>query len=298
MTTQPKQNQSTLILLLLLLITSLGVNIYQYNSHSTTVVNHGMVVDSLDNAIVNIDRELEGVSLELEKYRGIAGNLDTLLNDATDKLAAQEATIKKLRSTEKNSSKLNKALNAKLDELYKLRDEYLEKIDILLAENQALKNENAALTSSVNDLNDQKNLLEGKVLKASQLKVEYVKMGSFKKKGNGKYSESVLAKRTNKIDACFTIMDNKIAPAGDKMAYLVITAPNGKPLLGFTKAEFKSSEGQTVFATATQKVNYNGEKQDLCLAYENDERILESGTYTIEIYMEGSLVHQSAYILR
>lgn len=298
MNTQPKQNRSTLLVLLLLLIASLGANIYQYKNHSTAVTAHGNQVDSMVNARVDIERELASVSMELEKYRGIAGNLDTLLNDATDKLAAQEAMIKKLRATEKDSQKLKVALNAKLAELYKLRDEYLEKIDALMAENQALKNENAALNNSVTDLNEQKNLLEGKVLTASQLKVEYVKMGSFKKKGSGKFTESVLAKRTNKIDACFTIMDNKITPAGDKMAYLVIVAPDGKPLLGYTKAEFKNTDGETVFATASQKVNYTGEKQNLCLAYENDERILESGTYTIEIYMEGSLVHQSAYILR
>jgi predicted nucleic acid-binding Zn-ribbon protein len=298
MTTEPNKNKSTLTILLLLLIASIGVNIYQYKSHSSAVVSHINMVDSLKNDQANVERELTSVSMELEKYRGIAGNLDTLLNDANGKLAAQEAKIRKLLSSEKNSQKLSAELKVQLAELYKLRDEYLEKIDVLLAENQALKNENADLNESVNDLNEQKNLLESKVLTASQLKVEYVKMASFKKKGSGRFTESVLAKLTNKIESCFTIMDNKISTSGDKMAFLVIVAPNGKPLLGFTKAEFKNAQGETVFATASQKVNYTGEKQNLCLAYENDERILESGTYTIEIYMEGSLVHQSAYILR
>ena len=298
MTAPEKQNKSTLTLLLLLLITSIGVNIYQYNSHSKSVTTHNNQMDSLYNEKVDVDRELANVSLELEKHRGIAGNLDTLLDDANSKIAAQEAKIRSLLGSQGRMSKMTKELKAELEVLYKLRDEYLDKIDALLAENQALKNENANLTSTVGELNEQKNLLEGKVLTASQLKVEYVKMGSFKKKSSGKYTESALAKRTNKIESCFTIMDNKVTPNGDKMAYLVITAPNGKPLMGYTKAEFKNADGENVFATASQKVNYTGSKQDLCLAYENDERILEAGTYTIDIYMDGVLVHQSSYILR
>lgn len=293
-----KQNRSTLTLVLLLLIASLGANVYQWKNHSTTVVQYGAEVDSLITARVNVERELTSVGMELEKYRGIAGNLDTLLNDANDKIALQEAKIRKILSEEKDLGKRNKKLNTELEELRKLRDEYLEKIDGLMAENEKLKAENSNLNSQVSSLSEQKNLLEGKVATASQLKVEYVKVASFKKRSSGKYAESVLAKRTNKIETCFTLMDNKVAGAGDKMIYLVITAPNGKVLMGTTKAQFTDANGATIDATANQKVSYTGDKQDLCLAFENDERILEAGTYTINVYAENVLVHQSTYMLK
>ncbi|OYU96458.1 MAG: hypothetical protein CFE21_08685 [Bacteroidetes bacterium B1(2017)] len=293
-----KQNRNTLTLLLLLLITSLGANFYQWKNHSTTVITHGTEVDSLINARVEVERELTSITMELEKYRGIAGNLDTALNDAKGQIAAKEAEIRKLFATEKNLEKLNKKLKVQMEELRKLRDENLEKIDVLMAENQKLKEENSSLNSTVNNLNEQKNMLEGKVATASQLKVEYVKVNSFKKKGSGKFVESVLAKRTNKIESCFTLMDNKVAGPGDKMIYLVITAPDGKVLMGFTKAQFTDSDGKTVDATASQKVTYTGDKQDLCLAFENDERILEAGTYTINVYAENVLVHASSYLLK
>ncbi|MBU3662613.1 MAG: hypothetical protein FGM41_05370 [Bacteroidetes bacterium] len=298
MAEQQKSNKNSLSLLLLLLITSIGANIYQWKTHSTTVVQHGSDVDSLVNARNEVERELTAVTMELEKYRGIAGNLDTLLNDANARIVEQELRIRKLMSGEKDLTKLSKNLKKEIAALHKLRDEYLEKIDGLMAENEALKKENANLNTQVINLNEQKNLLEGKVMTASQLKVEYVKIGSYKKRGNGKMVESVLAKRTNKIESCFTIMDNKVATNGDKMVYQVITAPNGKPLMGNTKAEFKTSEGEKVFATSSQKVNYTGAKQDLCLSYENDERILEAGTYLVDVYVEGTLVHQSTYILK
>ncbi|MFY8021221.1 MAG: hypothetical protein ACOVP1_08485 [Bacteroidia bacterium] len=295
---EQKQNRSSLILLLLLLVGSVGFNIYQFKNHSTTVIEHGTQVDSLINARVEVERELAGISVELEKYRGIAGNLDSLLNDANGKIEAQENKIRKLIAGEKDLNKLNKKLKAELEELRKLRDEYLEKIDGLMAENKALKEENSNLNTQVTDLNQQKNLLEQKVTTASQLKAEYIKVNSFKKRSSGKYVESVLAKRTNKLEACFTIMDNKVAGTGDKMIYLRIVAPNGKVLMGFTKASLKTVDGETVDATASQKIDYRGEKQDLCLAFENEERILESGTYLVEVYIENTLVHQSNYTLK
>jgi FtsZ-binding cell division protein ZapB len=293
-----KQNRNTLTLVLLLLVTSIGANFYQWKNHSTEVVVHGTEVDSLINARVEVERELTSVGMELDKYRGIAGNLDTLLNDVNGKIALQESKIRALLASEKNSSKLSKSLKAEMEVLRKLRDEALEQIDVLMAENKKLKEENSNLSSEVSSLSDQKNLLEGKVATASQLKVEYVKMTSFKKKSSGKYTESVLAKRTNKIESCFTLMDNKVAGTGDKMIYLVINAPNGKVLMGFTKAQFVDANGQTIDATASQKVAYTGEKQDLCLSFENDERILEPGTYTINVYAENVLVHQSTYVLK
>jgi DNA repair exonuclease SbcCD ATPase subunit len=295
---EQKQNRSTLILLLLLLVGSVGFNIYQFKNHSTTVVEHGTQVDSLINARVEVERELAGITMELEKYRGIAGNLDSLLNDANGKMEAQEAKIRKLIAGEKDLGKLNKKLKSELEELRKLRDEYLEKIDGLMAENKALKEENSNLNTQVTDLSQQKNLLEQKVTTASQLKAEYIKVNSFKKRGSGKYVESVLAKRTNKLEACFTILDNKVASTGDKMIYLRIVAPNGKVLMGFTKASLKTVDGENIDATASQKIDYNGEKQDMCLSFENEERILESGTYLVEVYIENTLVHQSNYTLK
>jgi predicted nucleic acid-binding Zn-ribbon protein len=293
-----KNNRSSLLLLLLLLIGSVGFNVYQFNNHKTTVVQHSNEVDSLITVRIDVERELASTEMELEKYRGIAGNLDTLLNEANGKIAEKENKIRSLIAKEKNSAKLSKKLKAELAELKELRDEFLDKIDVLMAENKKLKEDNAQLNTALGDVTQQKNMLEQKVTTASQLKAEYVKVASFKKKNSGKFVESVLAKKTNKMEACFTVMDNKVSGTGDKMVYLRIMAPNGKPLMGNTRAELKTADGETVDATASQKINYTGEKQNICLNYENDERILEGGTYTIEVFIENTLVHSSSYVLR
>ncbi len=294
-----KSSRSASYLLLLLLLGSIAVNVYQWKSHNTTVIVHENVVDSMISVRVELEKELATTGVELEKYRGMSAQLDSLLNDANNEIAKQEIKIRKLIASETNAKALGKKLEKELAALRKLRDEYLEQIDQLITENKELKAKNDELNTAITNLSEDKKSLQKTVATASQLKAEYIKVSSFKKRGSGKYVESSIAKRTNKIDVCFTVMDNKVAPAGERMLHLVIKEPTGKILAGYTKAAFNEAEtGNELSATASMKINYNGEKQDACLHYENDERILTSGNYNIEVYIDGTLVATSAYFLK
>jgi predicted nucleic acid-binding Zn-ribbon protein len=297
MSTTNKNSKPSLIIGLLLLL-SIAANVYQFNNHTTTVVSCESRIDSMLVVRVELERELSSMEMELEKYRGIAGNLDSLLNDANAQIAEQERKIRKLLSKEKDIDKLNKKLNAELAELRKMRENYLERIDQLITENNLLKSQNEALTQSVQSLNEDKKNLQQKVTVASELKAEYVKVASFKKKSSGRYVESAIAKRTNKIEVCFSVMDNAVAQTGDKMAYIVITEPGGKILGGLTKSEFTGTNGETLNSTASYKFTYDGSKQYICMAYENDQRLLAPGSYMVDVYLDGKLVNSSVFNLK
>lgn len=294
---EKSNNKNGLILLLLLLLGSLGFNVYQYKNHTTTIISHGNEVDSLNNVRIEVERELVSTTMELEKYRGIASNLDSLLTDANGKIYNQEQKIRNILRTEKDANKLNSKLKEELEKLKALRDEYLEKIDALMVENGTLKAQNKELTNTLTNLDNEKSKLEKTVETASVLKVEYVKVATFKKKSSGKLVESNLAKRTNKIETCLTVMDNKVANKGDRFIYLRIVSPNGKPLAGINKGTVNYN-GETLECTSNIKIDYQNEKQNICLAYEGDERNLESGTYQIEVFIDNNLVHSSSYILK
>ena len=295
---EQKKNNTTSVILIILLLLSLIFNVYQMKNHSTTVVTYDTKIDSMIVVRVDLEREMATTNVELEKYRGISANLDTLLNEANKKVEMQERKIRSIISKEKDVNNLNKKLKAELEELRSMKDEYLEKIDQLVTENKALKSKNEELNTSVTNLSEENKNLTGKVGVASQLKAEYIKVASFKKKNSGKYVEASIAKRTNKIDVCFKVMDNKIAQPGDKMLYIVIKEPTGKILAGMSKAEFKTEKGEDVAATASYKISYTGEKQDVCLTFETEERNLTSGTYNIDSYIEGTLVANSSYLLK
>lgn len=294
---EKKESKITIYLILALLLLSLGFNAYQWSNHSTTVITYDTKIDSMITVRIDLEKELATSTVELDKYRGISANLDTLLNDANDKIAAQEKRIRSIIAKEKDATKLNKKLKEELEALRLMKDEYLEKIDQLITENKELKAKNEELNTTVTSLSEEKKNLQGKVGIASQLKTEYVKVSTFKKKSSGKYVEASLAKRTNKIDVCFTVMDNKIAQPGDRMLYVVIKEPTGKILAGSSKATFNDEQGTELLATASYKVNYTGEKQNVCVNYENDQRVLVSGSYNIDIYIDGTLVAHTTHSL-
>jgi predicted nucleic acid-binding Zn-ribbon protein len=282
----------------ILLLLSVGLNVYQWINRTTIVNTFEQKVDTLVYERVNVEKELADSKAELEKYRGISSNLDSLLNEAQAKIDEQGKKIRQLGVTQKNSKELNEQLKKQLADLQSLRDEYLGRIDSLLMLNKQLTAEKEQLSTHVESLS--KNL-ETTVATASVLKAEYLKVSSFKRRGNGKYTETALAKRTNKLDVCFDILDNKIAKKGEKNIYMKITEPGGKPVGNRATGSnvFKTSSGEEVMYASTKVIDFDGTKQNLCMSYEEqDDKMFAPGTYMVEIYIDGNLSGAASYVLR
>ncbi|MBL7924295.1 MAG: hypothetical protein JNL88_08855, partial [Bacteroidia bacterium] len=138
--------------LLVLLLASLGLNAWLFTSKSSMQEDHRQEKENLVTANLDIEKELNDTYAELNQYKGINSRLDSLLQEANGKVDEQKARIEDLRKKEGNSSRLNKQLQQELAELKKLRDEYLERIDALLVENEQLKKEKNELSSTVETL--------------------------------------------------------------------------------------------------------------------------------------------------
>jgi len=293
---EPKKGKGTLWLILFLL--SFLLNIYLWWNRTTIINNYEGKVDTLIVERVNVEKELGDTKNELEKYRGISANLDSLLNQAQAQVEEQEKKIKNITKSEKNSVELNRKLQEQLKNLQSLRDDYLGRIDSLLIANKQLQADKEQLTTHVESLS--KNL-ETTVATASVLKSEYIKVQSFKRKSSGKYVESALAKRTHKLTVCFDVLDNKIAKTGEKTVYMKITEPGGKAVGNKStgSSSFKTASGEEVMYAASTTLNYAGAKQNICMDYEEQQdKMFPPGTYMIEIYIDGNLSGAGSYVLR
>ncbi len=296
-TAPEKKGDKKAIWIILLAISGI-FNIYQWQNNNSVVESYEVKNDSLVSAKMDIEKELGETYQELNQYKGINERLDSLLAEANTNIDSQKARIEKLLKNEKNSASLNKKLKAELAELKTLRDEYLDKIDKLLVENEQLKKDKEELTSTVENLS--KNL-ESTVNQASVLKSEYMKVKTYKKRGNSKFVETAMAKRTNKMEVCFSVLDNKIAKAGERDVYLRIVEPGGKTMGARSEGSntFKmANSGEEVQFTSSIKMTYDASKQDLCLHWEEADRVFSPGTYVIEIYIDGNLSGATSYVLK
>ena len=291
-----KSNKGRFWIVLLLL--SVVLNVYQWRNHSTSVNMYEQKVDTLVVERVNVEKELSDARSELEKYRGISANLDSLLNEAQAKIDEQSKKIKAIGASQANLKTMNKQMQDQLADLRILRDDYLGRIDSLLMVNKQLVTEKEQLSGQNTALS--KNL-ENTVAAASVLKSEYIKVKSFKRRGNGKYVETALAKRTHKLEICFDILDNKITKQGDKIVYLKITEPGGKPVGNRStgSGSFTMPSGEEIMYATSSTINFVGAKQNLCMPYEEQEdKKFAAGTYLIEVYIDGNLSGAGSYVLR
>lgn len=282
----------------ILLILSLLGNVYQWWNNSSTIETYQAKNDTLVNARADAERELAAAYDELNKFKGQNEKMDSLVMEANSKMDEQREKIKELLGKEQNTKKLNKKLTAEIEMVKKLRDQYLEKIDELLVENENLKQDKANLATTIETIS--KNL-EATVNTASVLKSEYVKVKTYKKKSSGKYSETAMAKRTNKMEVCFSVLENKIAKAGEKTIYLKIVEPGGKTMGSRSEGSstFKvNGSAEEVQFTDMKKIDYTNEKQDVCMNWEENERIFTPGTYLIEIYSDGNLSTAASYVMK
>lgn len=293
---QQRPSRVTTIILVIALLASLGGNLYQYNRGQTTVTTYESKVDTLETARTEIETELNATYAELEKYKGQNAQLDSVLTEANQKVDEQKTRINQILKTVKNKDELNKKLQDELAELRKMKDEYVDKIDSLMVANQQLTSERNDLHTRVDSLNRN---LETTVTTASALKAEYIKANTFKKRGSGKFTETAMAKRTNKVDVQFKILENKIAKPGEKTVYMRIIEPGGK-VLG-NKSEGSKTfkvDGEDMLYTNSATLQYANASQDMTLSWEEQSRDFAAGTYNIEIYVDNKLAGSSTFILK
>jgi len=290
---EQKNNKGIVILLLVLLIGSIGMNFFLWSSKNKEITVIQNKVDTLVVNNTNLEVDVKSKVAELEVFRGKNDSLNHVIDQGVAKIQGMESEIAVLKKQSKGNSAKKKELEAKIAELDKLTEEYLERIDQLVTENKLLKKENDDLTTNLTAANSDKANLQDKVNTASVLRTEYVKVTPMKKKLiNGKLEETAIAKKVVKFNADFSVMDNKVAPAGKKTVYLRIVAPDGKVIGGpeASSGKFKNAKGEDLQFTTSKDIDYTGAKTDLNMEYnETSKAMFVPGNYTVEIYVDGNL---------
>ena len=91
---------------------------------------------------------------------------------------------------------------------------------------------------------------------------------------------------------CFTILENRIAPVGDKTLHLRITDPTGRVL---------PDESGDAELSASRTIDYARERLDACIFYngaDGNGTCLEAGTYLVEILEGTEVVGTTDLVLR
>ena len=267
---------------------------------NTILKNAGVIEDSDDEALRS-----NLVSL-LDQY----DNIEIENQDMQDSIDSQRNRINALLEEVDGLKNKNKRDWGKIYKLKKetetLRDimkGYIHTIDSLNTLNGNLQKTIIIKDDKINMVSNERDKVKNELDKTKNI----VALGSVLQTGgvtstaiivkrSGKQTETTRARRTNMIKSCFTIIENKIAEAGNKDIIMTVIDPNGKVLKNSTSFNF-TANGSEKIGSVKRKINYQNENVDLCIYFEVEGEITE-GTYTTEVYADGSKIGATTFALK
>ena len=99
------------------------------------------------------------------------------------------------------------------------------------------------------------------------------------------------------IKTCFSIIENKLAQAGDKEIYIRILDSEGNLLNSPTPLTIINQQKEELKMSSKRTINYQNQNTDLCIFYEIENSI-PAGNYIVEVYAEGFLIGETSLALR
>lgn len=282
----PKLVMTILAVVAAVLAVVLGYLLYQRNS-----LVKDLEVEKADLAQQMVQLQSDFSALNSD-YEAINHQLDTSREQVAqliEKLAKTEATNRsKIRQYEKELGTLRtimKGYIVQIDSLNTLNKRLTA--DAAEARRQAAESRraNQELTQQVENLSSQ--VTAGKVIKARAISL------------NALYSNDKVGDRHNRVKymmANLTLLENSLADHGPVRVYVRVKDPEGILLMNTASTEFVAG-GETLQATASREVDYEGREVDLSI-YINDTGEFVKGIYSLEVYTENGLLGRAECMLR
>ena len=277
---------TALICVAVVLAAVLGYMLYQ---RSTLVHQLEGEKAELAQEMMNLQSDFNALNSD---YENINHQLDTSREQVAmliEQLSQTEATNRaKIRQYEKELGTLRtimKGYIVQIDSLNTLNKQLTADAAAARREAAESRRANEELTQQVESLSTQVNA--GKVLKARAIAL------------NGYYNNGNTGDRHSRVRymvASLSLVENSLADKGPIRVYVRVKDPDGVLLMNNESTEF-SVGGQTLQASASREVDYEGNEVDLSI-YVKDIDEFYKGVYTLEVYTEQALLGRAECMLR
>ena len=232
-------------------------------------------------------------------YADLTSEYDTInyqLDSSREEIAQ---LIERVRTTEATNRSKIRQYEKELGTLRSIMRGYIEQIDSLNTLNKQLTAEAASARKDAADsrrrseeLAQQVETLTDKVTAGSILKARGLRMEAFNA------NDRVIDRSTRvvRLLVSLSLVENELAERGPVRVYVRVSDPSGNLLLDGKGTTF-TFDGQTLEASASREVDYQGEEVELGI-YVNNIPEFYKGIYTVEVYTEQSLLGTAELMLR
>ncbi len=289
---EKKSNGGLKALMIGMIVVALGLAgaLYYVLSTKNKLVNElNEEKADLTEQIVALQSDYENLSSE---YDSINAQLDSSREEIAQLVARvkrTEATDRaKIRQYEKELGTLRSIMRgyiAQIDSLNTLNHRLTEEVATARRETEETRQINTQLTQQVE-------VLTSRVTAGSILKAHNFVMYAYN--NNDKITDK--ANRVVRFLVNLSLVENELAERGPVRVYVRVTAPDGSLLSDGHGTTFPF-EGETLEATASREVDYQGREVDLGI-YVNNIGSFQKGIYTVDAYTTQSLLGHGELLLR
>ncbi len=237
---------------------------------------------ALQSDYESLSSEYDAINLQLDSSREEVAQL-------VERIKKTEATDRaKIRQYEKELGTLRTIMRGyivQIDSLNQLNHKLT--VDAANARREAAEHRKRSeeLTAQVEDLTGK--VVTGSVIKARGMRIEAYNSA-------GKVIDR--SKNVARLLVTLSLVENALAESGPVRVYVRVKDPNGNLLDDGRGASF-TLNGQTLPATASREVDYQGQEVELSI-YVNNIPAYEKGIYTAEAYTSQAKLGSSELMLR
>ena len=254
------------------------------------------LVSELDQEKQDLTEQIQALQSDYENLSSDYDSINAQLDSSREEIAQLVERVQKTEATDR--AKIRQ-YEKELGTLRSIMRGYITQIDSLNTLNHRLTQEAASArkeaeeTKEINTrLTRQVEDLTGRVTAGSILKAHNFVMYAY----NNADKVTDKANRVVRFLVNLSLVENELAPRGPVRVYVRVTDPDGN-LLSDGRGTTFNFGGETLEATASREVDYQGQEVDLGI-YINNISSFSKGVYTVNAYTEQALLGHGELLLR
>ncbi|MBR4755514.1 MAG: hypothetical protein IK076_01075 [Bacteroidales bacterium] len=262
---------------------------YVWATKSSLVKDLNAEKEDLTQQMIALRGDYESLSSEYESVNSQLDSSKEEVNQLIERIQKTEATNRaKMRQYEKELGTLRSIMRN-----YIVQIDSLNTLNHKLTADAAAARKEAATSKAENaELKGQVESLSGQVAAGSVIKSRGLSVAAY----NSSDKVTDRSSRVVRLLASLSLVENDLAPKGPVRVYLRVKDPEGILLTNGNQTSF-SYNGQTMVASASREVDYQGKEVDLSI-YLNDIPTYQPGIYSVEAYTSQAFLGKTELLLR
>ena len=254
------------------------------------------LVHELEEEKADLTEQMVALKSDFDSLSSDYENINNQLDTSRQQV---ELLIEKIQKTEATNRAKIRQYEKELGTLRTIMKSYIVQIDSLntlnkkLTADAAAARQEAAESRRANEALTQKvDQLSGQVAAGATIKGRGLSLVAY----NASDKATDRSSRVTYMVATISLVENEIAERGPVRVYIRVKDPNGNLLTNSSSVDFTAG-GETLTASASREVDYEGQEVELSIYLKNVGEFVK-GIYSVEAYTSKGLIGRSELMLR